>query len=249
MEHFLSDNVRIAYRVEGEGDPIVLVHGFASTHVVNWIEPGWVDCLVGEGFQVIMMDLRGHGQSEKLFDPDLYDRHVMAQDIANLVHHLGHDRVDIMGYSMGAMLALRLARLMPEMCRRVILAGVGEVMFAPPRSSDEVVNALLSENPRASKDAIGRAFRTFADKNSQNRQALAACYSTPRHQLTPDDLMTATGPALVVTGERDVIAGAPEPLAAALPKGEIAVIAKRDHMRTVGDPAYKQVVLDFLRRT
>jgi pimeloyl-ACP methyl ester carboxylesterase len=249
MDHFLSGDVRIAYRVVGEGSPFVLVHGFASTHAVNWIEPGWVDYLVEEGFQVIMLDLRGHGESEKLFDPTQYDRSLMAQDIANLIRYLGHERADIMGYSMGGMLAVRLARLMPEICHRVIVAGVGDVMFAPPRSSDLVVQALLAENPRDSKDAIGRAFRVFADKNGQNRQALAACYATPRHQLSPSDLKTATVPVLVATGERDVIAGAPGPLAEALPHGEVAVIAKRDHMRTVGDPAYKEAVLAFLRRT
>lgn len=249
MNHFLSSNVRIAYQVVGEGEPFVLVHGFASTHAVNWVEPGWADCLVAEGFQVIMLDLRGHGESEKLFDPAQYDRAAMAEDIANLIHHLGYENADIMGYSMGGMLALRLARLMPDLCKRVIVAGVGEIMFAPPRSADPVVDALLADNPRDTKDAVGRAFRAFADKNGQNRQALAACYATPRYQLTPDDLKTATMPVLVVTGERDVIAGAPGPLAAALPHGEMALVPRRDHMRTVGDPVYKEAVLAFLRRT
>jgi len=248
MDHFLSDNVRIAYRVEGAGDPIVLVHGFASTHSVNWIKPGWVDCLVEEGRQVILFDLRGHGESEKLFDPTEYDRSAMARDIANLLQHLGLERADIMGYSLGGVLALRLAVEMPSVCRRVILAGVGDVMFAPSHTAEPVVQSLLADTTREATSAVGRAFRVFADKNGQNRQALAACYSTPRRVISPEEMKSVEMPLLVVTGERDVIAGAPGPLAAAMGNGEAFVIPKRDHMRAVGDPAYKTAVLEFLRR-
>ncbi|MEQ9146419.1 MAG: alpha/beta fold hydrolase [Parvibaculaceae bacterium] len=248
MEHFISDGVRIAYRVEGEGPPIVLVHGFASTHAVNWIEPGWVDGLVKAGREVILFDLRGHGASEKLFDVEAYDRRAMAGDIAALLDHLGHKCADIMGYSLGAILILRLARDLPGYCRRVVLAGVGEKLFAPSGQIAPVRDALLADDPRASKHAVGRAFRAFADKNGQNRQALAACYSVERDPLTPADLAAVEVPVLVVAGERDEIAGDPAPLAAAFAHGEAVAIPKRDHMRTVGDPAYKKAVLEFLGR-
>jgi len=248
MEHFLSDNVRLAYLVEGVGDPIVLAHGFASTHGVNWVEPGWVDCLVKEGRQVIMFDLRGHGESEKLFEPSEYDRSAMAGDIANLLAHLGHEQADIMGYSLGGMLALRLACEGPSVCRRVIVAGVGEVMFAPAHTAEPVVQSLLADSLHEATSAVGRAFRVFADRNGQNREALAACYSTAHRPLMSEDLKSVSMPVLVVTGEKDVIAGAPGPLAAALGNGEAFVIPKRDHMRAVGDPVYKTSVLDFLRR-
>ncbi|MEQ9518775.1 MAG: alpha/beta hydrolase [Parvibaculum sp.] len=248
MEHFLNGHVRIAYKVVGEGEPIVLVHGFASSHIVNWVEPGWVDTLVAAGRQVIMFDLRGHGESEKLFDEKDYDRTAMAGDIAALLTHLGHTSADVMGYSLGAMLTLRFARVHGDMCRRAILAGVGAHFLLPSGGGTEVVDALMADDPRASKNAVGRAFRSFADRNGQNRQALAICYGVPREPLDPEKLKEATCPILVVAGDRDEMAGDPAGLADLLPDGKAISIPKRDHMRTVGDPTYKKVVLEFLQR-
>ncbi len=247
MEYFHSGNVKLAYRVEGAGDPIVLVHGFASTHAVNWIEPGWVEALVNDGRQVIMFDLRGHGQSEDLFSPSDYDRGLMASDIVALLDHIGCIQTDIMGYSLGAMLSLRFAMDYPERCRSVVLAGVGDRLFAPSGQIEPVVEALLADSLHDAKTPVGRAFRAFADKNGQNREALAACYQVPRDKLTDDDLAEVNVPALVVAGERDEIAGSAERLAAPFPRGQAVTIPRRDHMRTVGDPTYKRAVLEFLQ--
>lgn len=246
MEHFLSGNVRIAYQIEGDGKPIVLIHGFASTHIANWVEPGWVQTLVAAGRQVVMLDLRGHGQSEKLFTPEEYDRGQMAGDVIALIEHLGLGAVDMMGYSLGAMIALRIARERPDVCGKVILAGVGERLFAPSGHIEPVVQSLLCEKPSEATSVIGRAFRMFAEKNKQNRPALAACFSVKRDQLTPEMLGQVQVPILVVAGDKDDIAGAPGPLADALGQGTGADVPRRDHMRTVGDKVYKEIVLDYL---
>ncbi len=248
MDYFQSGNVQLAYRVEGTGDPIVLVHGFASTHAVNWIEPGWVDTLVNAGRQVVMFDLRGHGDSDDLYDASDYDRGVMASDILALLDHLGITQADIMGYSLGAMLSLRFAMDNPDRCRSVILAGVGDRLFAPSGQIEPVVDALLADSLHDAKTPVGRAFRAFADKNGQDRKALAACYQVPRDKLTDADLAQVEVPILVVAGDRDEIAGSAERLAEPFPRGEAVTIPRRDHMRTVGDAAYKQAVLTFLQK-
>lgn len=248
VEYFHSGNVKLAYRVEGFGAPIVLVHGFASTHAVNWIEPGWVDLLVKAGRQVVMFDLRGHGKSDNLHDVAAYDRGLMAADILALLDHLGLGQADIMGYSLGAMLTLRFAMDHPDRCRSVVLAGVGDRLFAPSGQIEPVVEALLADSLHDAKTPVGRAFRAFADKNGQDREALAACYQVPRDKLTEEALGQVQVPVLVVAGERDEIAGSAERLAASFPKGEAVTIARRDHMRTVGDKAYKEAVLAFLQK-
>ncbi len=248
MDYFQSGDVQLAYRVEGTGDPIVLVHGFASTHAVNWIEPGWVDTLVNAGRQVVMFDLRGHGDSDDLYDVSDYDRGVMASDILALLDHLGVTDADVMGYSLGAMLSLRFAMDHPDRCRSVVLAGVGDRLFAPSGQIEPVVEALLADSLHDAKTPVGRAFRAFADKNGQDREALAACYQVPRDQLTDADLTQVGVPVLVVAGDRDEIAGSAERLAEPFPQGEAVTIPRRDHMRTVGDPAYKQAVLTFLQK-
>ena len=87
---------------EGEGEPIVLIHGFASNKEVNWVYPGWVTTLRRAGRRVIALDNRGHGESTKLYDPAAYHSAIMAEDVRALLDHLGLGRADVMGYSMGA---------------------------------------------------------------------------------------------------------------------------------------------------
>ena len=101
MSRFTNGGVEIAYLDEGQGEPIVLVHGFASTKEVNWLQTGWVTTLTRAGRRVIALDNRGHGASSKLYDPSMYHSATMAEDVRALLDHLNIERVDVMGYSMG----------------------------------------------------------------------------------------------------------------------------------------------------
>ncbi len=98
---FITAAGEIAYLDQGEGDAIVLVHGFASNKEVNWVNPSWLTTLERAGRRVIALDNRGHGASVKLYEPALYKTELMAGDVLALLDHLGIDRADIMGYSMG----------------------------------------------------------------------------------------------------------------------------------------------------
>jgi pimeloyl-ACP methyl ester carboxylesterase len=101
MQSFNSEGVELAYVEEGEGDPILLIHGFASNIAANWRDAGWIRTLTEAGRRVIALDNRGHGHSEKLYDPSLYGAPAMAEDARRLLDHLGIARADVMGYSMG----------------------------------------------------------------------------------------------------------------------------------------------------
>ena len=125
MPVFHHGSVELAYLDEGEGEPIVLVHGFASSKEVNWVQPGWVATLKGAGRRVIALDNRGHGQSTKLYDPADYHTTKMAEDVRALLDHLGIARADVMGYSMGARIAAFLALAHPDRVRSMVLGGLG----------------------------------------------------------------------------------------------------------------------------
>src|ERR1700735_3256649 len=122
MPSFNNNGVEIAFLDEGEGEPIVLIHGFASNKEVNWVAPGWVTTLRRAGRRVIALDNRGRGQSTTLYEPAAYHSAIMAQDVRALLDHLALPRADVMGYSMGARIAAFLALADP---RRVRAAGRG----------------------------------------------------------------------------------------------------------------------------
>jgi pimeloyl-ACP methyl ester carboxylesterase len=129
MQFFQSGSVRLAFidsPAEGEEQGVVvLVHGFASNHAVNWVNTQWVKVLNRAGYRVVAFDNRGHGQSEKLYDPAAYHARIMAQDVVNLLDHLGLPKADIMGYSMGARITAHLALYHPDRVRSALLGGLG----------------------------------------------------------------------------------------------------------------------------
>src|ERR1700728_5402653 len=114
MPQFTHEGVEIAFLDQGEGEPIVLVHGFASNKEVNWVLPSWMTTLTGAGRRAIALDNRGHGASTKLYDPAAYRSAIMADDIRALLDHLGLPRADVMGYWMGARNTAFLSMTNPE---------------------------------------------------------------------------------------------------------------------------------------
>src|SRR5262245_31086333 len=125
MQSFRHDGVEIAFLDEGEGEPVVLVHGFASTAAVNWVHPGWVATLTRAGRRAIALDNRGHGRTCKLYDPPAYHSARMAEDVRALLDHLGLARADVMGYSMGARITAFLALAHPARVGSIVLGGLG----------------------------------------------------------------------------------------------------------------------------
>src|SRR5262249_45288087 len=129
MDRFLADGVEIAYTVEGEGEPVLLIHGFASNALTNWIDTRWLAFLAGNGFRVIAIDNRGHGGSQKLYEPEAYTGPVMAEDARRLLDHLSIASADVIGYSMGARIAAFLGLAYPGRVRSAVLAGLGANMI------------------------------------------------------------------------------------------------------------------------
>jgi len=247
MPSFNSDGVEIAYRMSGEGPPILLIHGFASNARVNWDEPGWVRTLERDGRMVITIDNRGHGESEKLYDPAAYSSPIMADDAARLLDHLAIPQCDIMGYSMGARISAFMTINHPERVRSAVFAGLAENMINGVGGAEIVAQALEAPSLADVTDLMPRAFRMFAEATKSDLRALAACMRSSRQKITVEELADISTPVLVAVGTKDEIAGRAEPLVDAIPGARALLIPDGDHMRTVGDKTYKQGVLDFLK--
>jgi pimeloyl-ACP methyl ester carboxylesterase len=246
MPSFHHGAVELAYLDQGEGDPIVLVHGFASTKEVNWVQPGWVTTLTRAGRRVIAIDNRGHGRSTKLYAPAEYHTQLMAADVGALIDHLGLGRTDVMGYSMGARIGAFLAQRRPEQVRALILGGLGIRLVDGVGLSEDIADALEAPSLAEVTDPTGRTFRAFAEQTKSDLRALAACLRGSRQTLTPAEAQAIAVPMLVAVGTRDTVAGSGPELAALIPGAQALDIPGRDHMLAVGDKAYKAGVLAFL---
>jgi pimeloyl-ACP methyl ester carboxylesterase len=248
MPSFHNGAVEIAYLDEGEGDPILLVHGFASTKNVNWVYPTWVSELKKNGRRVIALDNRGHGDSGKLYDAEAYHIGTMAGDVSALMDHLRIERADIMGYSLGSRMTAWLARREPRRLRSAVFGGIGMGLIEGGGPGENVAEALEASSLDEVTDPVGRTFRAFAEQTRSDRRALAACLRGSRGLMTKDEAADITVPVLIAVGTVDEIAGSAEALGQIIPGAQVLNIPNRDHMRAVGDKVYKAGVLEFLSR-
>jgi pimeloyl-ACP methyl ester carboxylesterase len=248
MPSFHRGAVEIAYLDEGEGEPILLVHGFASSKNVNWVYPAWVSELKKNGRRVIAFDNRGHGDSGKLYDAAEYDIGIMAGDISALMDHLNIARADVMGYSLGSRMTAVLAQREPQRLRSAILGGIGMGLIEGGGPGENVAAALEAPSLEDVTDPVGRTFRAFAEQTRSDRRALAACLRGSRRLMDKDEAAGISVPVLIAVGTMDEIAGSADALGKIIPGAEVLDIPNRDHMRAVGDKVYKAGVLDFLSR-
>lgn len=254
MQSFNSGGVEIAYvdlAPTGETPQhrtVMLVHGFGSNHAVNWVNTQWSKTLTHAGYRVVALDNRGHGDSQKIYEPEAYDSWTLAEDVRRLMDHLEIPRAVAMGYSMGARISAHLALAHPRRLDALILGGLGihlvEGVGLPLGIADAMEAASLDDLT----DPMQRMFRAFAEQTKSDRKALAACIRGTRQTLTAAQLGTLEMPTLICVGTKDDVAGSGERLAELIPDSEYFAIEGRDHNLAVGDRSHKQAVLDFLAR-
>ena len=248
MQFFDNDGLKLAYLDEGKGEPVLLIHGFASSSYYNWVQPGWVPTLTAAGYRVIAIDNRGHGESDKPHDKAVYTPTLMAGDAAALLEHLGIATAHVMGYSMGARISAFLALEHPQRVHDLVFGGLGIGMVEGAGDWSPIADALMADDPESVVHPRGKMFRMFADKTRSDKVALAACVITSKEEISAANMARITQPALVAVGTRDDIGGSAQELAALMPHGEAIDIPNRDHMLAVGDKVFKLAVLDFLKR-
>lgn len=252
MATFTTDGVTLAYDditpAGGAERTILLLHGYASNRNEGWRRTGWYGAFERRGMRVIALDQRGHGESQKLYEPQAYQRENLARDAIALLDHLGVRRADVFGYSMGTRTALQVAIDAPDRVSNLILGGVGGRMLEPPPPTrgPSIVEAMLAEDPQTIENPMQRSFRHFADEQGEDRKALAAFAQTQNPPLDRDAMAALTMPVLIVAGQRDETAGDPEDLARAFAKGKGVSVVGCDHFSAIPHALTKATVFDFL---
>jgi pimeloyl-ACP methyl ester carboxylesterase len=255
MATFNSGGLSLAYDdiapAGGASGTVLMVHGFATSRAENWRRLGWYGAFERKGYRVVAPDQRGHGESDKPHDPDAYGREALVGDIVRLMDHLGLERVDLLGYSMGARLSLQTALEHPDRVGNLIVGGIGGRMLKPPEGQPAptmtMAEAMQAEDPETITEKTLKGFRLFADQQGEDRLALAA-FSQGRGGLAlgEDDLALLRPPTLVVAGSRDEMAGDPQELAAAIPGAKAVTLPACDHFSAIPHALFKAAVFDFL---
>jgi pimeloyl-ACP methyl ester carboxylesterase len=244
-----DDGCELHWEEAGDGPAVLLTHGFASHLVRNWRDTKWMDVLAEAGWRAIAYDQRGHGESTKLYDPARYALTRLADDAIAVLDAAGADRAVLMGYSMGARVALESALRNPARVRALVLSGIGANFrdFGGREGDREVVaRALEAEDPSGFPPAA-LVYRRFAETSGNDGRALAAFWRRTNRGLANEELAAIRVPVLVVAGDRDAVAGDPRPLADAIPGARVALLPGKDHAKAVGAREHREAVLAFLR--
>ncbi|MGD9724459.1 MAG: alpha/beta fold hydrolase [Pirellulales bacterium] len=247
-----SDGLRIHYETFGQGDPIVLVHGWGSSLQGNWVDTGWVEALAAER-RVVALDVRGHGDSDKPHDQAVYSYARMSRDVVRVMDHLGLAQADFLGYSMGSFMGASLLGQAHQRFTAMILGGIGDETDESLAVLPKIVAALRAEHPEQIMDPVGRAYRTYAGSDPRNdleALALSALQMWPEGfplQLTGPGSKDNPVPVLIVNGANDhpYIDTVPAVIAG-IGNCQLAVIPDRDHLTVIRDPRFKERVLAFL---
>lgn len=260
-ESFNSDGVRIFYSDEGSGPPVVLLHGFAVNSDLNWRLPGITPRLARE-FRVISMDLRGHGLSGKPRDPARYGA-AMAEDVVRLLDHLGMRKVQLVGYSLGGIVALKLAVTHPERWRSVVLMGAG---WEDPQDSV----FLKALDGIAADLAAGRGVPPLASRLGGKREppgllhtlevrtmtrflndgpALAAMVRGLRGLAVPRKALRGISvPVCSIVGTRDPMRPGVDAMRGLVPDLSVVYLEGADHLSALRRPALQDALLRCLRQ-
>jgi len=236
------DGTRLAYEVDGDGTPVLLLHGFATDGYINWVRPGMVEALNRTGFRTIVLDQRGHGMSDKPHDDDAYAGDAMVRDAQLLLDHLGIERTLGVGYSMGGRNMLSLL-LVDDRIRGAVLGGVGGNMLEARGFGSAISDAMLAEDKSTITNNFAKSFRDFADLTRADKVALAAVMRQSHPPLEGLDHIDV--PVLILTADNDPLAHSPETLAAAIPGAKSAIVGGT-HLNVVNNPEFHKVAVEFL---
>lgn len=253
---FDSKGVKIHYLVEGEGEPVILIHGFIANHNLQWKAPGIVKELAKRR-QVIALDARGHGASGKPHDTESYGAE-MAEDVVRLMDHLKIQKAHVAGYSMGALITGKLLATHPERLRSAAFGGAAAMLNGPPGDLDVLAESIEKKQslapllrflspegrPALTDEQIAATSRMALSFNDP--KALAAVARGMKNlAVRPEQLKGAKVPALVLMGDQDPLKAGIKPFQEAMPALEVFWLKDGDHMNAFVKPDFVKKLGEF----
>jgi pimeloyl-ACP methyl ester carboxylesterase len=266
---FDSNGVKIRYVTEGQGEPVVLIHGWmgdSSTWGRDWSGNTKLNTKGADGFQLIALDCRGHGKSEKPHDPEKYGPE-MAADVVRLLGHLKLEKAHFIGYSSGAFIAGKVAATHPERVLSVVYAGQAPLVAgakSSSRSSEvEVFAKAVDEGkdlgsyiiavtppgkPKPTEEQA-KAIATFLYAGKDVKAFAAAGRSLKSLAVTEEQLDKCQAPILFIHGgnESDQVKEKVAAVRKLLGRGEVKIVEGGDHISTLTKPKFASAILEFLR--
>ncbi len=245
-------SIGIHYEVHGSGDPVVLLHGATVNFKANYGGFGWIKALNAAGYQVIGLDFRGHGGSDKPHEQSAYGTAALASDVLAVLDHLHVPQAAVVGYSIGTVVALSLLQRHASRFRRAVLLATGDGLIGLGNHTfARTLPALAPVLDRAEypKDLPKHlaAYWNFIAATGGDRIALRALSLAEYPALTAAEAASITVPTLVLSGGQDLVLGQGPRLAAALGSGRYRELADADHFSIAADPVVRAAVVEFLQ--
>ncbi len=251
MAYCQNKNLSIYYEQHGKGRPVVLIHGSAVNFQYNYTAFGWVDRLNENNLQVIGLDLRGHGKSDKPLSADDYGTANIASDVLAVMDELGLDEVAIIGYSLGSAVALHLIQRLPVRFSKAALVATGDGLLGfPPYTFTTILPVLAEavsrqEFPEDLPSHVA-AYWNLVTESGGSREAISAAARANYPPLSVNLASKIHIPVMIVSGKKDLVLGKGPRLAETLPEGEYLEIQKADHYSLAANSRVINAVAEFI---
>jgi pimeloyl-ACP methyl ester carboxylesterase len=251
MPKFINNNVSISYEIHGSGEPIMLLHGAIVNFSYNYVQSGLMKTLTDNGYQVIGINFRGYGDSDKSEDPNFYGTRNFSNDVIHLIQHLKLEKVALMAYSMGTVIAFDLLHQHPAYFTKAILIATGDgLMGIPPFILEKVLPGLskiLAFETFPSHLPLHLSnYWSFLNELGLDKKAMSAFSLSKFPALTKEEAASIKVATLIISGERDVVLGQGKNVAATLAHGTYVAVKDADHFTLAKAKETHEAVLKFL---
>lgn len=236
----------LQYEEHGTGDPVLLLHGFTSSFAGTWKRTGWVELLVAQGRRVVGLDFPGHGESAPGETVERCSGESLAADVLALLDALVLRAVDLVGFSMGAGVALRVAMSRPERVRRLVIGGVGDAAVNALHDREQVARIAAAFEGEEPADAVAARIRRNAELAGNDPRALLPYLRGGGWPGGLDDLLPVAAPVLMFVAENDRYMGETQAIRRWLSQAEVLALPGRGHHDVLADDGLKARVLRFL---